>query len=259
MTNNLKEILNNKIESLDISRLNVIKALEKQKKSKFKSSRIEFGIKIEKNEILRKIININYIINQTNDEQKTICNEEINIFKNITKNIAYDIWKVNNLNIDNTINLIHNEYNKIKENKIQVQEQLEVQEEEEEEKCKKLILYKNNNNLLKLKNELKELIYIFNNLNELIILQDDKINTINDNISKSEIIVEEGKKEIVEASKYNKKIYGMGIIITSGIIGSIVSYPITLLFLSSKASTGGITLIGGLLGILSSKRVLDKD
>ena len=48
MTDNLKKLLNNKIEELDISRLTIIKEIEKQKKSKFKSSRIEFGINIKK-------------------------------------------------------------------------------------------------------------------------------------------------------------------------------------------------------------------
>ena len=124
--------------------------------------------------------------------------------------------------------------------------------------CRCKVYLNNNNKLLILKNEIKELISIFDNFNELIIIQDHGINTINDNITNAELIVEEGKKELIEADKYNKKIYGAGIIISSGIIGSIISYPITCLFLSSKITTGSMTLIGGLFGLLTSKKLLNE-
>ena len=67
---NIKRELNDNIELLDNSRLNILKERNKDKRSKYKSSRIKDVIYLEQKKILKKVNDINHILNIANEEEK---------------------------------------------------------------------------------------------------------------------------------------------------------------------------------------------
>lgn len=99
--------------------------------------------------------------------------------------------------------------------------------------------------------ELQQLLEIQRDMHNMLLIQDESIETICNNIDKSSVVVSDGKKEIKKAHKIYWKYAGP---LSAGIVGSVISGPVGFFAVGLKGlSLAGATLGGGLLAGITSK------